>query len=277
MSYKLTPILMVGCGNMGGALVQGWRASGMGVESIRMVTASEESSQRWASEGYISYVGIHSVPEKFSPHFIILGVKPHQIPDIAEQVSAIAKRSGAIVVSIAAGLELGKLQSLLGNMVSVARVMPNTPVSLRQGICGCIAPGGITQDARDNIHALFSKCATVHWLKHEEDMHTFTALCGSGPAYVFHFMEALRDAAIEYGMDGADADGLARRMVLGASLLACQSNSGLSTLREDVTSKGGTTAAGLAALMEGIDGTTLNRLCDAVIKQASQRSKELAG
>lgn len=261
---------------MGGALVQGWRAAGIHAEAIRMVTASEESSQRWATEGYISYVGVQSVQEDFRPRFIILSVKPHQIAEVADEVRAIAERSGAIVISIAAGASLEQLGALFGAGISVARVMPNTPVSLRQGICGCVGSDTLAPEKRDAVHALFAQCATVHWLRNEEDMHSFTALCGSGPAYVFHFMESLRDAAIEYGMDGSDADGLARRMVLGAAMLACQSDAGLATLRENVTSKGGTTAAGLSAFMEGASGVTLNRLGEMAIERASERSKEMA-
>lgn len=275
MNTHLTPVLMVGCGNMGGALVQGWSASGFPVDSIRIVTASDASAQRWASGGYISYVGVQSVQHDFHPHFIVLGVKPQQIADVAEEVRALAENTGAVIISLAAGITLATLDGYFSGL-PVCRVMPNTPVCIKRGISGCVGNERLSTQQRDDVHALFAQCSTVHWLRKEEDMHAFTALCGSGPAYVFHFMESLRDAALEYGMDGDVADGLARRMVLGASLLACQSDAGLAALRDDVTSKGGTTQAGLSALMEGAGGVTLNRLCEMVIQRASERSKEMA-
>lgn len=275
MSAHLSPILMVGCGNMGGALVQGWSAAGFSQDAIRIVTSSDASAQQWVGEGYISYVGAASVQDDFYPRFIVLGVKPDQIKEVASDVQHIAEASEAIIVSLAAGVPLQTLDAHFSGL-PICRVMPNTPVRIRQGISGCIGNASLDAEQRDAVHALFSQCGTVHWLRTEEDMHSFTALCGSGPAYVFHFMEALRDAALEYGMDAEVADGLARRMVLGASLLACQSDAGLAELREAVTSKGGTTAAGLSALMEGAGGVTLNRLCDMVIERASERSKELA-
>ncbi len=178
---------------------------------------------------------------------VVLAVKPQSMK---EAVSAAGRWLGsALVISIAAGVRAHTLARWLGHE-RIVRAMPNTPALIRAGVSGAIALPGVTDDQRAEADRILGSVGKVLWLDDEAMLDPVTAISGSGPAYVFYFIEALQDAALEMGFNEAQAQMLAVETFAGAAQLARQSDVPVSVLREQVTSKGGTTAAALARLNE---------------------------
>jgi pyrroline-5-carboxylate reductase len=262
-------IVLAGAGKMGGALLDGWLRAGLDPAKVAVIEP--------APAPQISALAARGL--RLNPHpsaltgvaAIVVAVKP-QTADQA--MPAIAPLAGAstVVVSIMAGRTLQFLSRSLKNAGAFVRAMPNTPASIGRGITVAV-PLRVTDAQRDLAHRLLAATGTVEWVEDERLMDAVTAVSGSGPAYIFLLAEALAEAGAAAGLPRELADKLARETVAGSGELLHRSSLDAATLRQNVTSPGGTTAAALDVLM-GNDG--LAQLMKKAIAAATERSRKLS-
>ena len=262
-------ILLVGCGKMGSALMAGWIDRGTSPESIFVVDPAAAALPVGVSGGG----SIDDIPQNFLPSVVVLAVKP-QVMDavVAPYVKLVVPET--VFLSIAAGRNVASFEALLGADAGIVRAMPNTPAAVGRGITVLFANTLVSAAQRLSCETLLSAVGKVAWIDEEAHMDAVTGVSGSGPAYVFHLVEAMAQAGIAAGLPSDLAMTLARETVAGSGELLAQSDESAATLRENVTSPGGTTAAALDILMAD-DG--LAKLMTAAILRATERSRELAG
>ena len=203
----------------------------------------------------------------------VLAVKPQQMRVVASDLAALAAASRPLVVSIAAGIRVGDLADWLGPGVPVVRTMPNRPALLRCGVTALFAEESVTPEQRARAGDILGAVGAQVWLKDESLLDVVTAVSGSGPAYVFLLVEMLEAAAVAGGIDPSDARRLAAETVHGAARMARELDLDPAALREQVTSPGGTTEAGLAVL----EGAGIRDTFASAIRAAVLRSQELSG
>ena len=262
--------LLVGCGNMGSALLKGWLAQGVDKRDVHVIDAQDGARERAAGLGVSASASLGSdIPQ---PTVVVFAVKPQQIDTLVPQYADIAA-AGAVVLSVAAGKPIAVYERLLGGRPMVVRAMPNTPAAIGQGITALAANAAVGAEQQGLCERLMRAVGEVVWLDDEALMDAVTAVSGSGPAYVFLLIETLAAAAEREGLDTDLAQRLAGATVAGAGAYAVQSAAGPGLLREQVTSPGGTTQAALDVLMAD-DG--LERLITRAVRAAAARSRELA-
>ena len=257
-------VVLVGCGNMGFAMLERWIAV-RPKDLFHVVEPSDILRERAVHAGAKGYYAAERLPEGMMADLVILAVKPQVMGDVAP---AYAGR-GAAYVSIAAGVTLGALEGWLGGG-AVVRTMPNTPAAVGQGMLVSVANDAVTDEARAQVDALMSATGEHAWVEDEALMDAVTAVSGSGPAYVFHFIEALGAAAVALGLPEDLAHKMALQTVAGAGALAAASEDEPGVLRRKVTSPKGTTEAALTVLM-GPLGSLVGEAAEA----ARARSVEL--
>lgn len=237
-------ILFLGGGNMAYALIGGMLDKGIAASEIQVIDPGSEARARLQQAyGVVSYAQAADAP--VAPDVLLLAVKPQQM---REAVAPWQGRLGnALVISIAAGLDLATLTRWLGHQ-RLVRAMPNTPALVGAGMTGCCATAAVDKAGRELADKLLQCVGATVWVEHETQMDAVTAISGSGPAYVFLFIEALQQAALELGLSAEQGRQLAVATVQGAGALAVASTEDVSVLRERVTSKGGTTAAALEVM-----------------------------
>ncbi|MCB1956754.1 MAG: pyrroline-5-carboxylate reductase [Rhodocyclaceae bacterium] len=240
-------IVFVGGGNMAAALIGGMLAGDFAAHEITVVEPSEASRAR-LNEQFGVHVVASAADAPLPADALVLAVKPQQMKAAAAPYGP--RLGDTLVVSIAAGLRVEALSRWLGGHRRLVRCMPNTPALIRAGITGLYADPSVDAAGRALAERLLAAVGSTVWLDEEARMDAVTAISGSGPAYVFHFIEALEAAAAGFGFDAATARKLAIDTVLGAARLAAGSDESPAVLRERVTSKGGTTAAALAVMGE---------------------------
>ncbi len=240
----MTRIALIGCGNMGFALLRGWMAQAK--HQITVVEPAEALRSRAAEAG--ATVLADGADLDGAPDLIFLAVKPQLMSDV---VPVYARFAGGqtCFVSIAAGTTMESLAGWLPGATPLIRTMPNTPAAIGQGMLVSVGNDLVADDTRTVVDGLLQACGQTAWVEDEALMDVVTAISGSGPAYVFHFIECLAEAAEALGLSPDTALQLARQTVAGAGALAQASDTPPATLREQVTSPGGTTAAGLEVLM----------------------------
>jgi len=265
MTDALPPILLVGGGKMGGAMLAGWRERGM-APSVVVDPAPGASS---LAGGPVQVVASAAeLPPGFRPAALVLAVKPQSA---AEAVPPLVPAIGdAVVLSIMAGKTVAGLRRLVGEGASIVRAMPNTPAAVRQGITVGFAGPGVTPPQRTLCDQLLAAIGEVAWVEDERLMDPVTAVSGGGPAYVFLLAEVMERAAVEQGIPPELARRLARVTVSGSGALLAASDQDAADLRVAVTSPGGTTQRALAVLMEAWPG-----LMSQAIAAATERSREL--
>lgn len=273
MSDKLSrPLLLVGCGKMGGAMLEGWLADGIAGGGVWIVDPAGASG--FADKSGVTVVGdADELPAGFDPEVIIMAVKPQAMDAVA---GAYAQFAGprCVYVSIAAGTTITYFENAFGSDAAVIRAMPNTPAAIGQGIT-VLCPNGNTSDAQAAIaRALLQAVGEAHIINDETLMDAVTAVSGSGPAYVFWMIDCMAKAGVAAGLPETLAAQLALQTVAGAGQLARTSDDTPDQLRRNVTSPGGTTQAALEVLMAE-DG--LQPLMNRAVKAAARRGKELAG
>ncbi|GAA6154996.1 pyrroline-5-carboxylate reductase [Pyruvatibacter sp. HU-CL02332] len=262
-------LVLAGAGKMGGAMLRGWLDAGAAAAQIAVVDPqpAPDMLALAAEQGF----SIHpDASELNDVAIVVLAVKP-QILDAAATTLAPVMASKPLVVSIAAGKSVADIIQALGDS-PVVRSMPNTPASVGRGITAAYAGSDVSNEQRDLATALLKAVGDVVWLDDEDLMDAVTAVSGSGPAYVFWLAECMAAAGRELGLPDDLADALARATVSGAGELMHQAAEPASTLRENVTSPGGTTAAALAVLMAD-DG--LKPLMAKALTAARDRAREL--
>ena len=266
------PILLVGGGKMGGAMLAGWLKRGVAPGDILVI---EPDSKAGAAlrEGF--QVGVSAaLPGQLerTPSLVVFAVKPQVLASVAPPYKRFVGPDTAFL-SIAAGKTIAFFERHLGSAAAIIRAMPNTPAAVGRGITVLYANGATTQQQKALCETLMSAVGEVRWATSETQFDAVTALSGSGPAYVFLLIESLAEAGVAAGLPADLAMDLARATVAGSGELAHQSSDPAETLRRNVTSPGGTTAAALEVLM-GQDG--LKPLMIRAIAAAARRSKELA-
>lgn len=240
-------INFIGGGNMARAIIGGLKQNGLDMSAITVLELDAEKRAALAQEFNVlvtdSYAGFSNTD------VIVLAVKPQQLKQVCTDLNAVLKSQ--LVVSIAAGVRSKDISRWLGDYAAIVRVMPNTPAQIRAGISALYAMPEVSQAQRDQANIILAAAGKTLWLDDEAKMDAVTAISGSGPAYVFYFIEALQDAGLALGLDAEASKLLALETFAGASLLATQSKDDIKTLRAQVTSKGGTTEQGILALETG--------------------------
>lgn len=241
-------ILLVGGGNMGQALLRGWRAKGIDPNRLHVVETDAGRRRELAELQCRVYASMEEVDDQLHPEVTVLAVKPADAAGLLTLLAAVWPES--LLLSVLAGKTLAFYTDKLGGARSVVRVMPNISAIVGKGVSVCVATDTVDDEHRAMAEKLMAAVGRVWWVEEESQMDAVTALSGSGPAYFFYFMECLVDAAVQHGLPVDLATALAIETGLGACSLAASSQTPLAGLRQQVTSPGGTTAAALSRLMK---------------------------
>lgn len=264
-------VILAGCGNMGFAMLSGWLAAGrLQAEQIGVVEPNEALRERAAGLGVAAAAEVSAFANA-QPRLVVMAVKPQVIREAAAAYRPFAER-GASFLSIAAGTPIATFEEVLGSGTAVIRCMPNTPAAIGKGMMVVYANRHVSAETNQFVRGLLSASGEVADIPEEGLMDAVTAVSGSGPAYVFHFIECLTAAGEKAGLAPETARLLARQTVYGAASLAYESGEEAGKLREQVTSPNGTTAAALAVLM---GGKRLETLVAEAVEAARARSVEL--
>lgn len=250
MAFSLErPLVLVGAGKMGGALLAGWLAKGLSPDlvCVRDPAPSPDVAQLISRESISLNASVHDIALR-KPAVVLLAVKPQAMAEVLPEL-ALLVRPDTVFLSIAAGTSLHRLKELLGAEVHAVRAMPNTPASVGRGITIACANERVTQAQKDLTESLLAAVGNVGWIESEAQIDAVTAISGSGPAYVFYLVECLAAAGEGLGLDPVLAMKLARQTVSGAGEMLHRLDEPAAVLRANVTSPGGTTAAALDVLM----------------------------
>jgi pyrroline-5-carboxylate reductase len=264
-------ITFIGGGNMAQAIIGGLlRSRKTPAASLQVVDPDPHASQRLAHNypGIGCYQDAHGVIR--DADIILLAVKPQQVKAAMKQLKI--ETNAHLIISIAAGIPLKALGQWSSGYSRCVRAMPNTPALIGEGITALYAlPQHVTESDRQSADTILSSVGKTLWVSDEDEMNTVTAISGSGPAYVFLFMEAIEQAAAELNLPKNIAHELVLQTFIGASKLAVESDDALAVLRKRVTSKGGTTEAALNSL----EHTQVKQSIISAVKAAAERSREL--
>jgi pyrroline-5-carboxylate reductase len=259
-------LVLLGCGKMGGALLEGWLKGGLLPAQVQVI---DPFPSDWLMQQAANGVVVN--PAELAPATIaIIAVKPQMMAAAAPQLAVLAGQ-GTVFLSIAAGTSIASFEAMFGAATPIIRSMPNTPAAVGRGISALIGNGAATEAQVAMAEALLAAVGQTVRIANEDQMHAVTGLSGSGPAYVFHMIEAMAAAGVSSGLAPDLAMQLARATVAGAGALADASPESAEQLRINVTSPAGTTAAGLAVLMPA-----LPELMAQTVAAAAGRSRELA-
>jgi pyrroline-5-carboxylate reductase len=270
MSSLLKKVLLVGCGNMGSAMLANWHRSAPALK-VSVVEPSAALRLHASERTNEVYVSADELPHAFQPEVVVFAVKPQIIFDVVPRYSRFASND-AVLLSVAAGVTTRALQDVLPPGSRIVRCMPNTPAAVGAGMMVCVAGMNVGERDVDRVAQLLSMSGKVTFIADEALMDAVTAVSGSGPAYLFHFIECLAEAGRRAGLPAELANELALRTIGGASTLAMQSAKPASVLRREVTSPGGTTAAALDVFQRG---GSLIELVASAVDAARRRSAEL--
>jgi pyrroline-5-carboxylate reductase len=261
-------IVLAGAGKMGGAMLSGWLAQGLDANRVAVIEPHpSDEIKALSAKG----VRLNPAPKDVdSVAALVIAVKPQMFREAGPQLRPFAGPS-TLVVSIMAGVTIAQLRQVCGG--SVVRAMPNTPAAIGRGITVAVAHSDVSAAQRAVADALLRAIGSVEWTADETLMDAVTAVSGSGPAYVFLLAEELARAGVEAGLPAELATKLARETVAGSGELLHRSELDAATLRQNVSSPGGTTAAALEVLM-GPDG--MQSLLTRAVAAATRRSRELA-
>lgn len=259
-------LVLLGCGKMGSAMLEGWLARGLPAGSVWV--------QDPRPSDWLKAQGVHineGLPA--DPAIVLIAVKPQMMQDALPALQALGNGTTTFL-SVAAGISIGTYEDILGNQTPIIRAMPNTPAAVGQGITAMIGNAQSDDTKLDMAEALLSAVGQVVRLEAESQIDAVTGVSGSGPAYVFHMIECMAAAGEAQGLARDLAMALAKATVAGAGALAMQAEETPAQLRKNVTSPNGTTQAGLEVLMNEDEG--LPPLIRATVGAATERSKELA-
>lgn len=270
-SHLPSSLILVGAGKMGGSMLEGWLKVGMKPEGVTVLDPKPSVEMtRFCRE-----TGLALNPESpAAPDVLVLAIKPQMLDEAAPSLNGCLGPQ-TLIISILAGKTIDDLKSRLPAAGAIVRAMPNLPASIGRGATGAAVNGKVSETQRLMADTLLSSNGIVEWLPSEDLIDAVTAVSGSGPAYVFHLVECLAEAGTAAGLPPDLAQRLARATVTGAGELLFQSELTPATLRQNVTSPGGTTAAALEVLMRDPDG--LKALMREAVAAAKRRAEELAG
>jgi pyrroline-5-carboxylate reductase len=266
------PLLLVGCGKMGGALLRGWLTRGIAGKDVFVVDPAPRDLEDVRVRGVTIATAIDQLPPTLQPGIVLLAIKPQFMDEALPAYRRFAK-PGTVFLSIAAGKTVAYLKGKLGTDAMVVRSMPNTPAAVGRGMTVILKDSSIPAVTLDLCGQLLSAVGKIGWIEEEDQINAVTAVSGGGPAYVFLLIECLAEAGRAAGLPGDLAMQLARETVVGAGELAHQSTESATRLREAVMSPKGTTIEALAVLMAP---NGLQPLVTKAIAAATRRSREIA-
>ncbi|AFX98248.1 pyrroline-5-carboxylate reductase [Candidatus Endolissoclinum faulkneri L2] len=268
------PLLLIGCGKIGKALVIGWLENGLEADSIHIVDPNIQNTKAISQQyGVKIYDQVEAMPQHLVPIIVVIAVKPQMMNKAIVSVSRFS-HFGTCFLSIAASSTISYFENKLGNTVPIVRAMPNIASAVGHGITAYFANCNVVGDQKIHIHQLLETIGEAIEVDNEEQINAVTALSGGGPAYVFLLIETLAKAGIKSGLPEKVAMKLARTTVIGScELLTRYPSQEVSQLRLNVTSQGGTTAEALKVLMD--DHTGIQPIFNAALAAATERSKAL--
>ena len=267
MLKETMKIAFIGGGNMASALIAGLAGKG---SSIHVVDPNEAALAKLREQYGVSSAGAIDGAVG-AADVIVLAVKPQQMREVAAALLPHMAGAAPLVLSIAAGIRGADLARWLGGYRAIVRSMPNTPALIGQGITGMVAMDGVSADQKAAADGILKAVGQTVWLDDAAQIDPVTAVSGSGPAYVFYFIEAMQQAALELGLSEEQGRQLALATFTGAAQLAAQSSDPVPLLREKVTSKGGTTYAALTSMEQ----SGVKEKIVTAIKAAAARGREL--
>ncbi len=267
-------VLLFGYGNMGSSIARGWMLKQL---DFKFFIIEKESSLRKIAnkDGFKAYENIESLTETKklqNSAIIFLAVKPQQMEETVRSFSKLSLNK-TVFISIAAGLSFSWFRNKIDEEIKIIRAMPNLPASIGFGITGYCKSKNISEEENKDVYALFSAFSKTIYLKNESLIDNVTAISGSGPGYIFYLVEVLSQIGVDQGLTKKDAKTLARETLIGSARLIETSNEDPKILKENVTSPGGTTEAGLLVLESKKNG--LYALLKSTINNALTRAKEL--
>jgi pyrroline-5-carboxylate reductase len=264
-------ICFIGGGNMATAMIAGMLKRGFAAGRMHVVELNAENRRHLHNE-----YSVLALPDMTSgvggSEVVVLAVKPQQLREVAQELGPLL--TGQLVISVAAGIRAADLARWLGTR-NVVRAMPNTPALIRKGVTGVYALPEVSEEARHDAQTILAAVGGTLWLDDEAMMDAVTAVSGSGPAYVFYFIEALQEAGQALGLKAEDARYLAMQTFLGASRLADSSHEEPSQLRARVTSKNGTTERALLSMEEHQVKALIKQAVRAAADRAAEMGDEL--
>ena len=267
-----SPLVLVGCGKMGGALLGGWLDRGWAAADISVVEPDAAIAKTLREERGVT---VFSDGGELDPgaDTVVFAVKPQIMEDMVHTYRPFAV-AGAVFVSIAAGASTAFLKGFLGADAAIVRAMPNTPAAIGRGITAALAGGAVSDAQQTRCNGLLEAVGEVVWIDDEDLFDAVTAVSGGGPAYVFLLAECLAQGGMDSGLPEDLARRLANATVAGAGELMGRSAEPPENLRRNVSSPGGTTVEALGVLM-GADG--LQPLISRAIEAAARRSRQISG
>ncbi|MFD0913172.1 pyrroline-5-carboxylate reductase [Methylophilus luteus] len=269
MSTPASPrIAFIGGGNMAQALITGLKQRAFAMQQITVIDPDAGKHQQLQDKLGVRTAAALS-EQALQADVIVLAVKPQQLKAVAESLAPLLRSQ--LVISVAAGIRTADLSRWLNGYRTLVRTMPNTPAQIQAGVTGVFALAEVNDAQRQLTDSLLQAAGEVVWLTDEAQLDAVTAISGSGPAYVFLLIEALTKAGVALGLDQAQAQQLSIATFKGASLLAAASETPIATLREQVTSKGGTTEQGLLSLNQH----DIHAIMQHAAQQAANRAKTL--
>jgi len=268
-------VAFIGGGNMANALISGLLSQECPNENMHVIEVADALRTQWANRGISTSAGPDA---SLQGHRVwIFAVKPQQMKEVVLQCKPWIS-ADTLIISIAAGISIASLATWCGSPRSpyqnIVRCMPNTPALVGAGVTGLAAPAGLSSDDRVTATGLLSAVGQVVWVNDDAAIDAVTALSGSGPAYVFLFLEALVKGGEALGLTASQAKELALATLAGATKLAIDSPDSPATLRERVTSKGGTTAAALTVFQDSHFVEIVGQAMNAADRRAAELSKE---
>ena len=267
-----TQIAFIGGGNMARSLIGGLVREGQPRNAIHVAEPNADLRAALAQDFGVVTHSLNAAAALVAGTWV-LAVKPQVMGSVLDELAPVAADRAPLVVSIAAGVTHARIARSLGARARVVRTMPNTPAMIGAGITGLYAGADVAMDERAKVERLLATAGATVWIEDEQLMDAVTAVSGSGPAYFFLLIEALTAAGTRQGLPEATASKLALHTALGAARMAVESGEPAATLRQRVTSPGGTTAAALDAFARG----GFAELVDTAVDAATRRGRELAG
>lgn len=266
-------LTFIGAGNMARSIIAGLIQSGYPASAI---TAASPSAS--PNSGLQAKLGIQTTADNLAAcqgaEVVVLAVKPQLMAQVLASLTDVDWQN-KLVISIAAGIHADRLMAMAGTKLNLVRVMPNTPSLVGQGMSGLYAVPTVSGEDRDYAGALMQAVGEICWVNQESDINGVIAAAGSAPAYFFRFMEAMHQEAMQQGFDDHTARRLVQQAALGAAqMVVANPDIGLGTLREQVTSKGGTTAEALRVFDENRIGDIVAQAMQAAVSRAEQMEKE---
>ncbi|TCJ98399.1 pyrroline-5-carboxylate reductase [Volucribacter psittacicida] len=266
-------IVFIGGGNMAQAIIFGLLSKGYPAQLINVCDRNPSKLALFANKG----VAIEQDKEKAlqQADVVVLAVKPQAMAETCAEFASAVDFTNKLVISIAAGISCARLAQYLPSAQAIIRVMPNTPALVAEGMTGLFATEQVSLSLKQFTQQLFSSVGQVCWVKDEQKMHAITAAAGSSPAYFFLFMEAMAQALADSGLDNEQIRLLIQQSALGAAKMVVENPKlSLSQLRENVTSKGGTTAAALQVFQQHQLDQLVQQAMQACITRSQQMEKQ---